>query len=41
VVDEPDGQVMAAWFEREFERLWTHRSTASGTEGQALLAQER
>jgi hypothetical protein len=25
--DEPDGAVLASWFSREFERLWTHRST--------------
>jgi hypothetical protein len=24
---EPDGAVLANWFSREFERLWTHRST--------------
>lgn len=25
--DEPDGAVLAVWYSREFERLWTHRST--------------
>jgi hypothetical protein len=25
--DQPDGVVLANWFSREFERLWTHRPT--------------
>jgi hypothetical protein len=29
--DQPDGAVLASWFTREFERLWTHRSTLDET----------
>lgn len=25
--NEPDGDVLASWFSREFDRLWRHRST--------------
>jgi hypothetical protein len=25
--EQPDGAVLANWFAREFDRLWTHRST--------------
>jgi hypothetical protein len=29
--DQPDGAVLANWFAREFDRLWTHRSTLDET----------
>jgi hypothetical protein len=34
---EPDGAVLANWFSREFERLWTHRSTFDETVSAGLI----
>ncbi len=35
--DETDGAVLASWFSREFERLWTHRSTLDETTSASIL----
>jgi len=34
--DTPDGEILASWFTREFDRLWSHRLTCK--DGQARLA---
>jgi hypothetical protein len=31
------GQILAAWFDREFERLWDHRLTRKGREARLIL----
>lgn len=36
--DDSDGAVLASWFTREFERLWTHRSTLDETTSAGILA---
>jgi hypothetical protein len=37
---EPDGAVLAAWFSREFDRLWWHRSTLDETTSKGVLDAE-
>jgi hypothetical protein len=34
---ESDGAVLATWFSREFERLWTHRSTLDETTSAGII----
>lgn len=34
---ESDGAVLASWFSREFERLWTHRSTLDETTSAGII----
>jgi hypothetical protein len=34
---EADGSVMGTWFSREFERLWTHRSTLDEATSAAII----
>lgn len=31
MVNDVNGETMAQWFDREFERLWSHRSTIFGS----------
>lgn len=35
--NEPDGAVLSDWFSREFQRLWTHRSTLDETTSTRIL----
>jgi hypothetical protein len=35
---EPDGALLSTWFAREFERLWTHRSTLDEVTSAGLLS---
>jgi hypothetical protein len=35
--DSPSGRVLAAWFDREFDRLWSHRLTYHGTDVWTVL----
>ncbi|HKB38434.1 MAG TPA: hypothetical protein VKD72_18470 [Gemmataceae bacterium] len=36
-ITQPHGAVLSTWFEREFERLWTHRSTMDETTTARIL----